>query len=197
MSWKYNAAEIDAITPTRGLDMSSAQSGGRPSGRCFHTGGSPAQLAADGVNATPVVTEIYVAELFIPATVLLTGIALFNGSDATDSVKLALFDASGMLLRATADTQMSGTDAYQRIPFATDGAGAAATTLVTPGPATYYVGAIFDGTTSRFNAHGVGSFGGGKITGAVYATAFVSTSLSITPPTTFTAASLPPIASVY
>lgn len=198
MGWKYNPKEIDAVTPERGLDLSTAKDGRRPlASACCHTGGHPAMNAADGANSTPVVTEIYVSEVFVPATVLVTGIALFNGSDATDSVKLALFDAAGTLLRATADTQMSGTDAYQRIAFATDGANGAATTIELPGPATYYVGAIFDGTTSRFNAHAVGSFGGGKVTGAVYATAFNTTSLSITPPTTFTAASLPPIASLY
>lgn len=196
MPHRYNPNEVKTPTPALGLDMATAKGGIRPSPRNCHTGGHSAQLAADGNNSTPVITEIYVAEIFVPATCLVTGIALFNGSDATDSVKLALYDVSGTLLRATADTQMSGTDAYQRVPFATDGSNAAATTIELPGPATYYVGAIFDGTTSRYNTHAVGNFGGGKLTGHVYATAFNTTAMTITPPTTFTTA-LAPIASLY
>lgn len=91
---------------------------------------------------------------------------------------------------------MSGTDAYQRVAFATDGSNVAATTIVLPGPATYFVGAIFDGTTSRYNTHAVGNFGAGKLTGHVYATAFNTTALSVTVPSTFTTA-LGPIASLY
>lgn len=198
MSWKFNPAEIDAITPTRGLDMSSAQTGARPSPRTCNTGNQGAQLAADGNNSTPVSTELYVAELFVPATCLVTGIAVFNGSDVTDNVKVALYDVAGNLLRASASTAGSGADAYQLVPFATGPTGAAATTVVLPGPATYYVGTCYAGSTSRFNTFAVGSFGGGKITGLVFATNFAAagTALTITPPTTFTTA-LAPIASLY
>jgi len=194
MSYKYRADESDFILGA-GIDLS--QIGGvRPPASMCHTGGAPAQLAADGVNSTPVVTEIYVATIVVPFTCLCTGAAMFNGSDATDSVKVGLFDAAGVLLRATADTQQSGTDAYQKIPWATDGANAAATTIVLP-TGVYYLGAIFDGTTTRFNAWGVGAFPTRRVTGAVYATAFNTTSLSITPPTVFTTTDLPPIASLY
>jgi hypothetical protein len=196
MAWKFNPAEIDTITPARGLDMASAQTGARPSPRMFHTGNQGAQLAADGNNSTPVTTELYVAELFVPATCFATGIAVFNGSDVTDNVKVALYDSAGNLLRASASTAGSGVDSYQLVPFATGPTGAAATTVVLPGPATYYVGTCYAGTTSRFNTFAVGSFGGGKITGLVFATNFASTALTITPPTTFTTA-LAPIASLY
>lgn len=209
MGWKYKGTELDAPSlfgrgtsaiPNAdfpgGIDFATADGGVRPPAAMFATGNAPAQLAADGVNSTPVITEIYVATIIVPFTCLCTGAALFNGSDVTDSVKLGLYDESGTLIRATAGTQMSGTDAYQKIAWATNGANAAATTIVLRS-GTYYLGAIFSGTTSRFNAHGVGVFPTRRVTGAVYATAFNTTSLTITPPTTFTATDLPPIASLY
>ncbi len=193
MSWKYNKNQIDSITTSAGLDMGSAQGGVRPSARLCHTGGEPAIATTSGTDATPVITEIYLAEVFVPATVLVTGVAIFNGSAVTDDVKVGLYDSAGTLLATNATggagTTQSGTDAYQRVPFTA--------TEVVPGPATYYVGIIFDGTTSRFNAHTVGNFGAGKLTGHVYATAMETTATSsLTMPTTFTTA-LGPIASLY
>jgi len=198
MGWKYNPAEINGQTLTIGIDLATMNGGTRPPASMCHTGGAPAQLAADGVNATPVITEIYVAAVIVPFTVLCTGISVFNGSDSTNKIKVGLFDVAGTLLRASAaaGTQLSGTDAYQDIAFALDGANGAATTISLP-TGTYYVGTIHDGTTTRFNAWGVGRFPTRRVTGAVFATAFSTTSLTITPPTTFTIADLPPIASLY
>jgi hypothetical protein len=197
MAWKYRNDEI-SLTLTDGIDMSLAKGGVRASARPFHTGNQGAQLAADGNNSTPATTELYVAEIFIPCTVLATGIAVFNGSDTTDNVKAGIYDVNGVLLRATASTAGGTADSYQRIAFATDGAGAAATTIVLVGPATYYIGTCYAGTTSRFNTFAVGNFGAGKITTLVFATNFAAagTALTITPPTTFTTA-LGPIASLY
>lgn len=197
--WKYNSAEVDAITPTRGLDMSTAASGVRPSARLCHTGSAPAIISTDGVNAAVgATTEMYVAEMFVPATCLVTGISVFNGSNVTDDVKAGLYDVAGTLIRATATTQQSGADAYQNVPFATGPTGAAATTVVLPGPATYYIGLCYDGTTSTLQTFGTGAFGAGKLTGLVYATNFAAsgTALTITPPTTFTTL-LGPLASLY
>jgi hypothetical protein len=198
MSWKYREHEIDTPRASTGIDMSTGQGGSRPSPRVLNTGNQGAQLAADGNNSTPVSTELYVAEIFVPFTVTATGIAVFNGSDVTDNVKAAIYDVNGTLLRATASTAGSGTDAYQRVAFATDGAGAAATTITLPGPATYYIATCYASNTSRFNTFAVGNFGAGKITSLVFATNFAAagTALTITPPTTFTTA-LGPIASLY
>ena len=197
--WRYNSSEVDAITPTRGLDMASAASGVRPSARLCHTGSAPAIISTDGVNAAVgATTEMYVAEMFVPATCLVTGIAVFNGSNVTDDVKGGIYDSAGTLIRATASTQQSGADAYQLVPFATGPTGAAATTVVLPGPATYYIGLCYDGTTSTLQTFGTGVFGAGKLTGLVYATNFAAsgTALTITPPTTFTTL-LGPLASLY
>jgi hypothetical protein len=166
---------------------------GTGSARLCHTGGEPAIATTSGTDATPVVTEIYLAEVFIPANATVTGIAIFNGSAVTDDVKVGLYSTAGVLLATNATggagTTQAGTDAYQRIPFTA--------AYSAKGPAAYYVGIIFDGTTSRFNTHTVGNFGAGKLTGHVYATAMETTAITgLTMPTTFTTA-LGPIASLY
>jgi hypothetical protein len=193
MGFKYRGDEIDSITTAVGVDFNTASGGRRPSARLCHTGGEPAIATTSGTDATPVVTEIYLAEVEIPATILVTGIAIFNGSAVTDDVKVGLFDQAGTLLATNATggagTTQAGTDAYQRVPFTA--------TKVVAGPGTYYIGIIFDGTTSRFNTHTVGNFGAGKLTGHVYATAMETTAISgLAMPTTFTTA-LGPIASLY
>lgn len=208
MSWKYRNDEIDTPSQTGrasaafpgGIDWQTAAGGLRPPAAMFATGGNPAQLAADGVNSTPVITEIYVASVLVPFTCLVTGISVFNGSVvATDKYKVGLFGPDGVLLRASAAAgfQPTATDAYEDVVFALDGAGVAATTYVARS-GLYYVGVIYNGTTNRFNAHGVGRFPTARVTGAVFATAFSTTSLALaTLPTTFTTTDLPPIASLY
>lgn len=166
--------------------------GSNVSARLCHTGGEPAIASTSGTDATPVITEIYLAEVFVPQACEVTGIAIFNGSAVTDDVKVGLFNPAGTLIATNATggagTTQAGTDAYQRVPF---------TAVATIEPGTYYVGLIFDGTVSRFNTHTVGNFGAGKLTGHVYATAMETTAISgLTMPTTFTTA-LGPIASLY
>lgn len=155
----------------------------------------PAILAADGTDKTPVITEIYVAEIFVPANATVTGIAIFCGSGVQgDGVKVGLYTAAGVLVATNASgatgTASAGTDVYQRIPFTS--------AYAAKGPATYYVGVIYDGTTSRLNTHaGIGNGGASALTGHVYATAMSTTAVSgLTMPTTFTAG-VGPIASLY
>lgn len=159
--------------------------GTQVSPRTVNSGGAPAMAAADGTDSTPVITEVYLAELLVPCNMLVTGIANFNGSVASGNLKVGLFSAAGAVLATSASTAMSGTDSYQLVPFT-----AALNVL---GPGTYYGGLFIDNTTARFNTWPVGKFGGAKQTGQVYATGFTA----ITPPTTFTAASLPPIMGLY
>lgn len=157
--------------------------------------------AADGTDATPVITELYVAELALLGPVATTGAAEFAGSVWSDSCKIGLFDANGVLLLSTASTSGNTTaDTYQLFPWALDfryvAAGTAVLSAIQLAPGTYYLSVIFNGTTSRYNTHSKGCFGAGKITGLTYATALVSAALTITPPTTFTTA-LGPIISLY
>lgn len=161
-----------------------AASGLTASPRNFHTGGIPAQVSTDGTDATPVNTEVYIAEVFVLANCTITGVANFNGSVASGNLKVGLASSAGAVLATSASTSMAGTDTYQRVPFTA--------TYAAKGPATYYVLLFVDNGTARYNAHTIGSFGAAKQTGQTYATGFTT----ITPPTTFTA-SLGPIASLY
>ena len=170
-----------ALTPTGGV---AAAGGFSVSPRNFHTGEEPAIASTSGTDSTPVITEVYIAEVFVAANCTVTGVAVFNGSVASGNIKVGLADANGNVVATSASTAMSGTDAYQRIAFTG--------TYAAKGPATYYVLQFIDNTTARFNTHTVGNFGAGKQTGQTYATGFTT----ITPPTTFTTA-LGPIASLY
>ncbi len=171
------ATEVISVAQLRGAYD------GTNSVRTFNTCGEVTTAAADFTNATPSVTEIYFAEIYIPTAGTVTGIAFFNGSDATDSIKGAIADSAGVILGVTADTQQVGTDSYQRIPL---------TTAITVLPGTYYIESKFDGVVSRYNALAVGNCVAGKQTGATYAAAFAD----FTPGTTFTA-DVGPAASLY
>lgn len=200
MAWRYRQDEYGIGTLSTGYDLSLAAGGVRPPAGLFATGNNPAAISTDGVNSTPVVTEIYCANLFVDFTTFATGIAVFNGTVvATDKYKVALFDKDGIMLRtsAAAGFQPATADAYEQVAFALGPDGVtAATTIVLP-TGVYTIGVIYNGVTNRFNAHGVGAFPTRRVTGAVFATAFNTTSLSITPPTVFTVTDLPPIASLY
>ncbi len=134
---------------------------------------------------TPVVTEFYYDEIFIPANVTVTGVAVYNSGTISGNMKVGLADSAGNILKTSVSTAMSGTSAYQRVAF-TGG------TYAAVGPATYYVLVFYDNTTVRPWTLTAGSCGGGKITGQVYATGFTN----FTPATTFTTA-LFPVAALY
>lgn len=151
--------------------------------RCWHSGGLPARVSTDGTDSTPVITETYIAEVFVPANATLTGIAVMNGSAVSGNIKLALANSSGAVVASTASTAQAGIDSYQRVPFTS--------TYAAAGPATYFVLLQVDNITARFNSHTFGNFGASKKTGETY-----GTFTTITPPTTFTTA-LGPIASLY
>ncbi len=162
---------------------------------CVHTGGVPATATAEGINATPVITEIYYSEIFVPCNMTVTGISVFNGSVASDDWHRALLDVDGALVTgsATGAVTSSGTDVYQKVPFT----GGAITVL---GPATYYVAQICDGTTDRYNAHGTATTGlgfatnliAGKITAQTYGAIPATNTVAATYTT-----DLGPIASLY
>lgn len=173
-----------AYTPTGGV----AAAGGftispRNFGTCGTNGAAVAATSAF-TNQTPVITEVYIAEVFVPANATITGVANLNGTVASGNLKVGLFNSAGALLATSASTASSGTTAYQLVPFTAP--------LAVVGPATYYVGTLYDNTTVRGTTFTSGSCGAAKQTGQVYATGFTT----ITPPTTFTTA-LGPVANLY
>jgi len=175
-----------AIVPTGGVG---AAGGFTSSPRNVHTGGIPVMLSTDGTELTITNTELYVAEVFIPANVTVTGVAQFWGATTDGNAKVMLFNSAGARVAISASTDISGFtgDSYgTRIAFTA--------TYAAVGPATYYVGIICDTGTNTINTHTLGNFGAGKITGLVYATE--AGYASITVPTTFTTG-LGPIATLY
>lgn len=171
-----------AITPTGGI---AAAGGFSALPHLIHTGGRQAILSTDGTDTTPVVTETYWAQIFVPCNVSGTGISIFNGS-ATGSGNVTgyIMDSTGTQVATTASTAISGTDAFQRVAW-TGGP------IALKGPATYFLATQYNNTSSRFNTHLFGDFPAGKVTSTVY-----GTFASFTPATTFTA-SLGPYASLY
>lgn len=167
-------AHAGVLTPTGGI---AAAGGFTASPRSIHTGDQPAVATTDGTDATPSTTETYVSEVFVPCNMTITGVAVFNGSNVTGNVQVALATSAGAPIAAakSAATAGSGTDAYQRIPFATPYAAL--------GPATYYIQVQYSSATARYNAHTVGNHGVLVQTGQVFGTL-----TSFTPPTTFVTA---------
>lgn len=148
--------------------------------RTIHTGGMPARVSTDGTDATPVVTETYLAEIHVPTTVTTTGVAVMNGTVASGNITVGIYTPGGACLGQSASTAQAGTDVYQLVPLAL--------TLLS---GTYYVALQVDNVTGRFNTHVFGSFGAGKLTSQTY-----GVMANATMPTTFTTA-LGPIASLY
>lgn len=179
--YRPSATEIAfAVGGVKVGSFGSGTTGAAP--RCIYTGGHPPRTNTDGTDATPVVTETYIAEILVPVSTLMTGFALFNGSVASGNIKIGLYSKAGAVLAQSASTAMSGTDAFQRVPLT-------ATYQLAPG--TYYIGLQVDNTTARFNTHTFGNFGASKKTGETYGTL-----TTITPPTTFTTA-LGPMGGLY
>lgn len=153
--------------------------------RLCHTGGIPGHPATGAFTAqTPVITEFYMAEIFIPANCTVTGVAVYNSATISGNLKVGLFAPGGGLLATSASTAMAGTNVFQRVPFTG--------TYAALGPATYFVAVFYDNTTVRPWTHTVGSFGASRRTGQDYATGFTTGAV----PTTFTTA-LGPVASLY
>lgn len=149
----------------------------------FHTGNVGIGAATHGTDTTPVVTEEYVCEVFVPCNALSTGFAMLNGSAVAGNAQCALYDSNGALVATTASTAVSGTAAYQKVPWSAP--------VKLKGPAKYFVGVQNNNTSNRLRTHTVGNFGASKKTGQTFGT---FTALSA--PSTFTA-SLGPVGDLY
>jgi hypothetical protein len=149
----------------------------------YHTGDTSPATTTTGTDTTPVVTETYIARVFVPANSLLTGVSLLNGSAVAGNVTAILYDANGNPVAQSASTAQSGTAAYQAFAFATP--------YQATGPGLYFVGFQFNNTSARFRTHILGVFTAFKKTGETYGTA-----TAITSPNSFTTGQ-GPIASTY
>jgi hypothetical protein len=182
-----DALTVTTLTATNPIVNSGGQgalTGQTIAANLVHTGGTPATTTTPGSNQTPVATEVYFAQVFIPANMTVTGVSYFVGTVASGNVKVGLCDSTGAVVATSASTAVSGTAGYQRVAFTG--------TYAALGPGTYYVVTFFDNNTVRPCAHAVGDFRAGKQTGQTFSTGFTT----ITPGTTFTT-NLGPIASLY
>lgn len=153
--------------------------------RNVHTCGmGPNSAAAAYTSQTPVTTEFYFAELFIPSNTTLTGLGIFNSATISGNVKVGLADSTGAVVATSASTAMAGVSVYQRVPFTA--------TYTAVGPGTYYALAFYDNATVRPNTITAANCGVGKSVGQTYATGFTT----IAAPTTFTTA-LAPVMTAY
>jgi hypothetical protein len=162
------------ITPVAGI---AAAGGFSASPRGIWVGQTAPQVSTDFNNSTPVTTETYVSEIYIPCNMTITGIALFNGTDVTGNVTVGLATSAGAPITAakSASTAGSGTDAIQRIPFAV--------AYAAVGPATYFIQVQYSSATARYNTFVIGNHGVLVQTGQTYGTL-----TSFTAPSTFVTA---------
>lgn len=170
---------LDELQLAGGISVPAGQSG--PT--VWATGGAPPAAATTGTDTTPVVTETYVARVFIPVNGTITGISILNGSAVAGNMQLGLFNSAGVLVAQTASTAQSGTAAYQDVAFTT--------AYAAKGPGMFFIAAQFNNTSARFRTHAVGRFTAFKKTGETY-----GTFTALTNPNSFTTA-LGPIASTY
>jgi hypothetical protein len=193
-----NSASIGAKAPSLPHNRLALPANVSP--RCFYTGGTAPQVSTDFTNVAPTITILYMAEIFVPASCAVTGIALFTGASVSGNGKVGLYDIAGTLLAVSASTALSSTDSIVKIPFASEFISSGAKTalanplILTGG--TYYIGVIADATGVNINTHTIGNFGAGTVTGLVYATAMDTLALNVAPPTTFTTAQ-GPVAALY
>lgn len=159
------------ITPVAGI---AAAGGFSVSPRSIWIGETAPQVSTDFNNSTPVITETYVSEVFVPCNMSVTGVAIFNGSDVTGNMTVGLATSAGAPITAakSASTAGAGIDSIQLIPFAAPYAAV--------GPAIYYIQVQYSSGTARYNTHVLGKHGVLVQTAQTYGTL-----TSFTAPTTF------------
>lgn len=174
-----------AEAPSQSASGALSVSGGQLTRFCNF---KPATLTA-GTSTTPSATTLYLSQIIIPHSCVLTGIAVNNGATVgTDKYIVALFDSAGIPLAnsAVAGVTTSGGDAFQSIAFTSP--------LNFVGPAVAWIGLYVNGTTDRFRSiPALGAYAGlaGSVTGQTFGTVAQAAM-----PTTFTA-DKGPVAFVY
>lgn len=163
-------------TPIGGIANAKASLGAFTPRGIWVGGDGPASAAVYN-DSTPVTTETYCSEIFVPLNCTITGIVVLNGSNVTGNMQVGLADAAGTVIAAanSAEVAGSGTDALQLIPFSS--------AYSAVGPATYWIQVQYSSGTARNNTHVLGSHG------VVVQTSQTFGALAnLTPATTFTTA---------
>lgn len=141
-----------------------------------------------GTNTTLVAGTIYVASVYVPRQMTITGVGVLNGATVgTNNGIVGLYNAAGALVAnsALAGNVTSGANAFQQRAFTG--------TYVALGPALFYVLYQANGTTDTLRTVATNTFIDvltKSDTGAF------GTLTALTPPTSFTA-DVGPIAYVY
>ena len=132
---------------------------------------------------------VYVGSVFVPANMSIVGIQYLIGSVGGTTLAIAsLYKADGTLVAnsATAGTTVGTTATIQQLAFTAPYAAV--------GPAWFFVGLTFNGTTAKFRTVPANMNINGVIGNSLSQT--FGTPASITPPTTFTLNTVP-VASLY
>lgn len=88
-------------------------------------------IATIGLATSASANSLWISEVFIDRTVLLTGIGILTGSVAAGNSIVGLYDTSGNLVASSASTANSGTGAFQEFSFST--------TYTAKGPGRYFI----------------------------------------------------------
>lgn len=170
------------FTPTGGI---AAAGSFTQSPRTVSTGGRGATALTTGTDTAFTTTDTYIAEVFIPANMTITGVSVLQGTTTGNGhLSVALANSSGVVVASSATTTTTGTaTTYTQVAFSS--------TYAAKGPATYYVLVQGDSTSDHIRMHAAGNFGASLKTSETY-----GTFTTVTAPTTFTAAQ-GPIADLY
>jgi hypothetical protein len=193
---RSNEIALPRIYPTKGIvsDCLGGQwinSGitettfGQPSGFRFPDPGGTALTALETAGTAPsAATEQYCTEIDIPASMVLTGLGVLNGTTVgADKHLVILYDASGNVLAnsAVAGATTSGASTYQKYAFVNK--------YFAPGPARYFACMQTNGTTDTIR-HAITAVNDNVLGGAVTTQVF-GTVKAVTLPSTFTTAKAP------
>ena len=145
-----------------------------------------------GTNLTATAGSIYIASIFVPGDMVVSGIRYLAGQTSTAGYWTGIiYDTGGNLVGNTAKTSTNAT------PTASTSASASLTTgpALLLGPATYFIGIQFS-TTDKIVTAQAGADACSGLLATSQTGAFGTVPATITPPTAFSA-DKGPVASLY
>jgi hypothetical protein len=183
------------VGTTLGVTGVSTLTGGIAGGLPRGVGTWQPVTSTPGTYKQPVTTEMYVGSLFTHANCTITGIKYLIGTatPTTQKVIVALYDSVGtrVAISVAGGTTMTGSPSVTQLIAFTG-------TYAAPGPASYFIGLMFDTATANLFAvvPANADAGNGVVGSAITGLTAVTPPASITVPTTFTG-SIVPIGSLY